>query len=94
MRSGSQARTKGGITGCMIATPAPITIVEPNRIAAFGVAPRAAEPRALSSNPTSIAGTSPKRAINSAPGTAAIANSIGGRLDSQPMPVSDKCRSA
>ncbi len=36
----------------------------------------------------------PKRAISSAPGTAAIANSIGGRLDSQPMSVSDRCRSA
>ena len=36
----------------------------------------------------------PNRAINSEPGTAAIANSIGGRLDSQPICVSDRCRSA
>ncbi len=40
------------------------------------------------------AGTMPKRAISMAPGTAAMANSIGGRLESQPMPVSDRCRSA
>ena len=39
------------------------------------------------------AGTTPKRAINTAPGTAAIANNIGGRLDSQPMSVSDRCKS-
>src|ERR1700685_1613586 len=44
--------------------------------------------------PTSRAGTMPKRAMMSAPGTAAIANSIGGRLDSQPMPVSERWRSA
>ena len=37
---------------------------------------------------------SPKRAINTAPGTAAIANIIGGKLDSQPISVSDRCRSA
>ena len=36
----------------------------------------------------------PKRAISIAPGTAAAANSIGGKLDSQPISVSDKCKSA
>jgi len=57
-------------------------------------APRAAEPIAFSSNPATSARTRPKRAIRSAPGTAAIANSIGGRLDSQPIAVSDSRKSA
>jgi hypothetical protein len=48
----------------------------------------------LISNPITKAGTMPKRAISNAPGTAAMANSSGGRLESQPMPVSDRCKSA
>ncbi|MBV8535999.1 MAG: hypothetical protein JO128_10425 [Alphaproteobacteria bacterium] len=35
----------------------------------------------------------PSRATNSEPGTAAAANSSGGRLDSTPIAVSDRCRS-
>ena len=94
MRAGNQARTSGGNVGCMIATPAAMTTVEANRNVASAIAPRAAPPSALSSKPTSKAGNRPNRAINSEPGTAAIANSIGGRLDSQPICVSDRCRSA
>ncbi len=59
------------------------------------VEPRARRSRqALISKPITKAGTMPKRAISNAPGTAAIANSIGGRPNSQPMSVSDRCRSA
>jgi hypothetical protein len=55
---------------------------------------RAAPPSALSSRPTSKVGMRPNRAINIEHGTAEIANSIGGRLDSQPICISDRCRSA
>ncbi len=94
MALGNQARTSGGNVGCMIAMPAAMTMVEAKRNVASGIAPRAAPPSAVSNNPTSKAGSKPNRAINSEPGTAAIANSIGGRLDSQPICVSDRCRSA
>lgn len=90
MRSGNQERTSGGKAGCMIETPAAITTVDANRKAVSGIAPRALDPIALSNKPTTNAGNTPKRAIRSAPGTAAMANSIGGRLDNQPMPVSDR----
>ena len=90
----TKLRTSGGNVGCMIETPAAMTMVEANRNVASAIAPRAAPPSAVSSKPTSKAGNRPNRAINSEPGTAAIANSIGGRLDSQPICVSDRCRSA
>ena len=94
MRCGNQARTSGGMTVCTIEMPAPMTMVAINSDAVLANAPRAAEPAAESSRPVSSAGSMPNRAMSSAPGTAAIANSIGGRLESQPMPVSDRCRSA
>ena len=94
MAFGNQARTSGGNIGCMIATPAAMTMVDAKRNVTSGMAPRAAPPSAVSNNPISKAGMRPTRAINSEPGTAAMANSIGGRLDSQPICVSDRCRSA
>ena len=94
MAFGNQARTSGGNVGCMIATPAAMTTVDAKRKVVSAIAPRAAPPNAVSNNPISKAGMRPNRAINSEPGTAAIANSIGGRLDSQPICVSDRCRSA
>ena len=94
MRCGNQTRTSGGMTVCAIEMPAPIAIVVTNSDAVLTNMPRAAEPAAPSSRPVSSAGTMPKRAMRSAPGTAAIANSIGGRLDNQPIPASVRCRSA
>jgi hypothetical protein len=60
----------------------------------FTSAPRPAAPMPLRTSPISNAGTVPNRAMSSEPGTAAIANIIGGRLESQPIAVSDRCRSA
>src|SRR5215469_11387184 len=76
----------------MMATPELITTVAMQRNQKFPLAPRAAAPTASSERPISSAGTRPNRAMINDPGTAAMASSIGGKLESQPMSVSDKCR--
>ena len=59
-----------------------------------GMIPRSAPPRAFSAKPTTIAVLTPRRAISSEPGTAAIANSIDGSPVRMPICVAFSAKSS
>ena len=94
MRSGSQARTSGGIAGCITATPKPVSTEAAYKRPTSGAAPRNADPAAVISSPAITVAKAPSRAMNSEPGTAATANRITGRPARMPTSVSLMPRSS
>src|SRR5579871_2249595 len=94
MRSGSQARTRGGSAGCMIETPNAVTTVAAHSRKKSGTAPRAAQPSAVMKRPAISVVRAPSRAISSEPGTAASMNRTGGSPDRMPTCVSDRASSS
>ena len=92
-RPGSQLRVSVGMPGCMMAMPKPVTIEAAYSVQTSIAAPRAAPASAAIVMPRISAGFAPMRAINSEPGTAAMANIASGTPIKSPICVSDIRRS-